>query len=348
MNRKNIQEEELKNAIAADYFDKFDCTKILGKIDFAVKVRRPQNAIEFNDEYLLWAEAKRENTDILAMLAQLVLTIGKARTFDEILPPPFLGCYDSEKIAFVPYSEIQDIFYQNDFNWNVAPSNHDTKEFRQVYSQIEKIIHNDIPWETYLFYFAKDKNDLRRFIRDNFIVGKSKTTKIKMDKNNFIIIYNKWLDTVKPTIAVNWDIAKKNGIIDGDFYLADLLSSENRTLKDNLFVILNKTQYELDRQINESGLFLSAKADFSDKQKAHAQFWAKYERPPLEMYWDYIMERRDLLVPQDVRERKGSFLRRKSGSNCRSNILPIFLAKTGRTNTLFGIVAQEQAICSPD
>lgn len=40
---------------------------------------------------------------------------------------------------------------------------------------------------------------------------------------------------------------------------------------------------------------------------AHTQFWNKYERPPKEAYWDYIIERRDLLVPQDVRERKGSF-----------------------------------------
>jgi hypothetical protein len=46
---------------------------------------------------------------------------------------------------------------------------------------------------------------------------------------------------------------------------------------------------------------------FNDKQKAHAQFWLKYERPPKEEYWDYLVERRDLLVPQDVRERKGSF-----------------------------------------
>ncbi|MDR1653705.1 MAG: hypothetical protein LBS01_08695, partial [Prevotellaceae bacterium] len=47
--------------------------------------------------------------------------------------------------------------------------------------------------------------------------------------------------------------------------------------------------------------------DFKDSQKAYIQFWAKYERPPLEDYWDYIIERRDLLVPQDVRELKGSF-----------------------------------------
>jgi hypothetical protein len=46
---------------------------------------------------------------------------------------------------------------------------------------------------------------------------------------------------------------------------------------------------------------------FQDNQKSHKQFWAKYERPPLEEYWDYIVDHRHLLVPQDIRERKGSF-----------------------------------------
>ncbi|MDR1554055.1 MAG: hypothetical protein LBS69_11435, partial [Prevotellaceae bacterium] len=278
MKRQNILEEEIKNAVAAEFFDKFDCTRILGKIDFAVKLRRPNNAIDFNDEYLLWAEAKQKPADILAMLAQLVLTIGKARTFDEILPPPFLGCYDSEKIAFVPYSEIQDIFYQNDFNWNVTLSNYDTKEFKQVYEQIKKIVENDIPWQTYLFYFEKDEQELRRFIRENFIVGKRETSKTRIDKNNFIIIYNKWLKTVKPTIAVKWEKAKARGIIAGDFYLADLLSAENKTLKEKLFVLLHGNYYEFDRIVDEDDIYNSKRAEFSDKQKAYNQFWAKYER----------------------------------------------------------------------
>jgi hypothetical protein len=54
-------------------------------------------------------------------------------------------------------------------------------------------------------------------------------------------------------------------------------------------------------------MFSSKRTDFTDKQVAHTQFWNKYDRPPKEEYWDYIVERRDLLVPQDVRERKGSF-----------------------------------------
>ena len=310
MKYSDILEEEIKNKVTHDFFQKFDCTKILGKIDFAVKVKRPAKAVDFHSEYLLWAEAKQKPTDILVMLTQLVLTIGKARTFDEILPPPFLGCYDNEKIAFIPYSEIQHIFYQNDFNWKVTSSNTETKEFRLIYEQIKKIVDTGIPWETYLFDFEKDEKELKRFIHENFIVNKGinpLAVKIRIDKNNFIIIYNKWLETVKPTIQVNWDIAKKNGIIDGDFYLADLLSAENITLKEKLFVLLKTDYYELDRKIDDTGFFNYKRAEFTDNQKAHTLFWAKYERPPLEEYWDYIIERRDLLVPQDVRERKGSF-----------------------------------------
>ena len=42
-------------------------------------------------------------------------------------------------------------------------------------------------------------------------------------------------------------------------------------------------------------------------KKAHHQFWNRYERPPKKDYWDYIVNRRDLIVPQDIRERKGSY-----------------------------------------
>jgi len=103
---QKIREEELKNKVAADFFAKYDCTDIIKDIDFAVKLKRPANALNFNDEYLLWAEAKAAISDILVMLTQLVLTIGKARTFNKILPPKFLGCFDCEKIAFIPSPDV--------------------------------------------------------------------------------------------------------------------------------------------------------------------------------------------------------------------------------------------------
>ncbi len=302
MKYHNIREEELKNKVAQDYFWLYDCTKIIGNVDFCVCMHQSQKEL-FEQESLLWAEAKKGSSDIYKSIVQLILTIGKARTFDKFLPPALLGAFDGEKIAFIPYNDIHEVFYINDFNWNVTPSNYDTKEFKLIHEKVKNVIDS----RALLFNFITDDKELKKFIKNNFIEGKLGLTKTKIDKNNFMVIYNKWLQTVKPSIAVNWEIAKKNGIIDGDFYLADLLSHENNTLKEKLFVLLRNDHYELDRKIDEAGMFSSKRTDFNDKQISHTQFWNKYDRPPKEEYWDYIVERRDLLVPQDVRERKGSF-----------------------------------------
>ncbi len=296
----NIREEELKNKIAEYYFWIYDNTQIIGNIDFCVSMHKNES---LEQESLLWAEAKKGKSNIYKSFVQLILTIGKSRTFDKYLPPSYLGAFDAEKIAFIPYNDIHEIFYLNDFNWNVTPSNHKSKEFKLLYKKVKNVLDKN----TLIFYYEKDEKELKKFIKNNFVIGKFGITKTQIDKNNFMIIYNKWLETIKSSIAVNWDIAKKNGIIDGDFYLADLLSRENMTLKEKLFVILKTKKYELNRHQDEYGAFTSSFVNFNDGQKAHNQFWNKYERPPKEEYWDYIIERRDLLVPQDVRERKGSF-----------------------------------------
>ncbi|WP_300507377.1 hypothetical protein [uncultured Duncaniella sp.] len=300
---QHIREEELKNKVAIDFFQSFDTTQILGNIDFCVAIPSKQPQL-FETEYLLWAEAKKGNkASIEESFVQLIITIGKARTFEHHLPPRFLGAFDTDKIAFIPYNDVLEVFYQNDFNWNVTPSDHSTKEFKLILSKVKEILNSDV----LIYNYTRDKKDLERFIKRNFIVGKTGVTKIRISKNNFVSIYQKWLLEVKPTIDVNWELAKKNGIIDADFYLADILSEHNVSLREKLFVLLRESYYELDRKTNDLGLFTSSKASFTDEQKAHAQFWNRYNRPPKREYWDYIVERRDLLVTPDVRERKGSF-----------------------------------------
>lgn len=299
---KTIREEELKNKVARDYFYSFDNTQIIEEIDFSIAPKK--EADKKDTEYFLWAEAKKGNkNDIYESFVQLILTIGKKRVFDKHLPPPFLGAFDAEKIAFIQYYKVLDVFNQNDFNWNVTPSDHESKEFKQLYNLVENTLKN----ESYIYKFDDDERELKEFIRVNFIAGKNSLSKVQIDKNNFVNIYSKWLNAVKESISVDWDRAKSFGIIDADFYLADLLSENNLTLKEKLYVILKTDHYELDRKIDDMGLASSKEAYFYDKQKAHNEFWKRYQRPPKSEYWDYIIERRDLLVPQDIRERKGSF-----------------------------------------
>lgn len=299
----NIQEEELKNKVAHDYFANYDSTQIIGKIDFCISV--PQDGAElYETESLLWAEAKSgTKKDIYESFVQLILTIGKARTFDQYLPPAFLGAFDAEKIAFLPYANIIEVFYQNDFNWNVTPSDHETKEFKLLYEQVKNSIERDV----LLYRFNTDDKELHKFIRSNFILGKSRLSKIRINKNNFTHVYQKWVKEVKSTINIDWNVAKSAGILDVDFYFADLLSKDNLTLKDKLFVLLKNDHYILDRRINDTGLKENKIAEFQDNGVAHAQFWNRYSRPPKREYWNFMIERRDMLVSQDVRERKGSY-----------------------------------------
>ena len=301
---KNIREEELKNKVGEDWFRQYNTTEIVGNIDFTAYHKKETKS---ERTPLLWAEAKTGDYDIAAMFVQLILTIGKARTFDKTLPPAFLGVFDYRKIAFVPYSVVQDIFYMNDFNWNVTPSNHDTKEFKLIQERIEKTLHE----KSHIYDFDKDEKELKHFVAHN-IATASEVNNIKIDKNNFIPIYLRWLEIIKPNIDVNWDELKKANILDSDFYLADLFVNDNDThtidddlsIRDNLFVVFQDKGYRIAKenlkQMFDATILIRSK-------EVYQQFWKRYKRPPLREFQDYIIERRDLLVPQDIRERKGAF-----------------------------------------
>ncbi len=306
MKYKNIREEELKNKVGVDFFTAFDTTKIVGNVDFCVTTPSPLGR-SGEGLSLLWAEAKKGDFDVYAMFAQLILTIGKERTFDKYLPPAFLGAFDGKKIAFVPYNAIVAIFSMNDFNWNVTPSNHETKEFGIIKAQIYKSLQEN----HYLYDFEKDEAELKFFIKNN-IAKATESGKIHIDKNNFVNIYLRWLEQLKPSINFDWVEGKKQNIQDSEFYLADLFVDDKGTsiidddtpVNDNLFVVFRNSHYEIAKE-NLKSLF-NASIEINDK-KAYEQFWKRYKRPPIEDIQQYIIERKDLLVPQDVRERKGAF-----------------------------------------
>ncbi len=287
----DILEEGLKIAVQKDWFPKFEY-KILGRVDFCI-CRGENN--------LLWGEAKRGTShDIYESFVQLIFTIKKENTYGSHLPPKYLGAFDAEKIAFVEYHKVMDIFTMNDFNWKVAPSDHSSAEFKVLQSRVQKVLEE----ENLLYYYDTNEAELKDFIKklNNVEAGKFQIT-----KNNFIHYFHEWEKEVKPTIGQNWENVRKKGYLESDFYLADLLSENNVTLKEKLTILLKSDYYIYNGEKDDTGGTLFKKIDFNDNQKAHHQFWAKYERPPKEEYWEYIVSRRDLLVPVDVRERKGSF-----------------------------------------
>ncbi|HEC1874716.1 TPA: hypothetical protein R1803_001346 [Campylobacter jejuni] len=288
-----LSEEPLKSKIKDLYFSKFNYVGT--KIDFCIT----QNLGLLGEVNLLWAEAKQGKSELKKSFVQLVLTIGKYKFYTE-QTPNLLCAFDAEKIAFLPFSSLQEIFYQNDIDFSVTPSNHKSEQFLKLLKKLDSILNT-----AQIFYYEKNDEELKNFIKEN--LTSENISKFKIDKNNFVSIYHKWNKMVKDTISIDWNLAKESGIIDADFYLADLLSNENETISQNLFAILKKDYYEFNKTKSHLGSIINERTSFKDNQKAHHEFWSLYERPPRKEFWDYIIKRRDLLVDQDIRERKGAF-----------------------------------------
>ena len=93
---QRLLEEELKNKVAADWFAAYDTTRIIGKVDFCVAIPATELGL-YEAENALWAEAKAGvRKDIHESFVQLILTIGRARTFDvrhgvTVAPEPEFG-----------------------------------------------------------------------------------------------------------------------------------------------------------------------------------------------------------------------------------------------------------------
>ena len=196
----------------------------------------------------------------------------------------------------------------NDFNRNVTPSNHDTKEFKLVYDRIVETLDK----QTMIFDYEKDEDKLRYFIKNWFWLSRT-DAKIRINKNNFLPIYLRRLQFVKPLIDIkNRDDLKKNNILDSDFFLADLFVDDRNTInvnddesvKSDLFVMFENGWYKISKD-NMNSMF-DAIIQIRNKTQ-YELFWKNYKRPPSKQYQEYIILRRDLLVPQDIRERKWAF-----------------------------------------
>ncbi|MBH0296774.1 hypothetical protein I6945_06930 [Helicobacter pylori] len=294
----NLNEEPLKAQIKAEFFKDKKFLYSGDKIDFMLSYKHSNATLP-----ILWGEAKRGDFDDLdKAFTQLLLTIGKHRLYTHHTPP-YLCAFNAFKIEFIAFDDtITSFFYKSDIDFSIPPSNHNTEGFKHALDAFKAMCkpHKSV------FDFKTQSQECKEFIKKH-LNSSHLLSKIQIDKNNFFTIYQKWLEIVKPTIDINWEVAKTKDILDADYYLADLLSDGDKTIIEKLQTILSSSYYKLNRGMNELGKMDFMEVGFTDNQQAHQEFWSVYERPPKLEFQASILERRDLLVPSDVRERKGAY-----------------------------------------
>ncbi len=294
----NLNEETLKIQIKAEFFKDKKFLYSGDKIDFMLSYKHPNAILP-----ILWGEAKRGNSgDLDKAFTQLLLTIGKHRLYTHHTPP-YLCAFDAFRMEFIAFDDaITSFFHQSDINFSITPSNHNTEGFKHALNAFKAMCKS----HKFVFNFKTQSQECKEFIENN-LNSSHLLNKIQIDKSNFFTIYQKWFEAVKPTIDIDWEVAKTKGILDADYYLADLLSDGDKTIIEKLQTILSSSYYKLKRGVNELGKIDFMEIGFTDGQQAHQEFWRIYERPPKVEFQAFILERRDLLVPSDVRERKGAF-----------------------------------------
>ncbi|GHS35424.1 hypothetical protein VN1156_13870 [Helicobacter pylori] len=294
----SLNEETLKIQIKAEFFKDKKFLYSGGKIDFMLSYKHPNATLP-----ILWGEAKKGNFDDLdKAFTQLLLTIGKHKFYTNHTPP-YLCAFDAFRMEFIAFDDtITNFFYKSGINFSITPSNHNTEGFKHALDAFKTMSKS----HKFVFDFKTQSQECKEFIENN-LNSSHLLNKIQIDKNNFFTIYQKWFEAVKPTIDIDWEVAKTKGILDADYYLADLLSDGDKTIIEKLQTILSSSYYKLKRGVNELGKIDFMEVGFTDGQQAHQEFWSIYERPPKVEFQAFILERCDLLVPSDVRERKGAF-----------------------------------------
>ncbi|GAA9791744.1 hypothetical protein VN0370_14030 [Helicobacter pylori] len=294
----SLNEETLKIQIKAEFFKDKKFLYSGDKIDFMLSYKYPNATLP-----ILWGEAKKGNFDDLdKAFTQLLLTIGKHKLYTHHTPP-YLCAFDAFRMEFIAFDDtITNFFYKSDIDFSITPSNHNTEGFKHALDAFKAKCKS----HKWVFNFKTQSQECKEFIENN-LNSSHLPNKIQIDKNNFFTIYQKWFEAVKPTIDIDWEVAKTKGILDADYYLADLLSDGDKTIIEKLQTILSSSYYKLKRGVNELGKIDFMEVGFTDGQQAHQEFWNIYERPPKVEFQAFILERRDLLVPSDVRERKGAF-----------------------------------------
>ncbi len=295
-----IREGEVINRVREDWFDKYDTVRQIKDVDFSVY--EPEELSLLSEPYpYLWAEAKKGNiTDMEDNLVQLALTIGKHRLYTQMVQPVLIAAFDAEKICFLEYERIMALFSEPWIDWKLTPSDHTSEHFQRAKRFLQESLSHRMT-----FNWITDAKELRGFIRTNFTRKNRNAKKIEINRTSFVSVYFKWCEKVKPSIAVDWSMLAKYGVYDRDFYLADLISKDGKTLRDNLIVTLNIDSYKMRKDIEGMGFF--ADVFFKDKQKAYNLFWNNYKRPPKKEYQKYILDRADLLVPEDKRAYDGAY-----------------------------------------
>jgi len=219
------------------------------------------------------------------MFTQLLHYVQQALNKGEYIPP-FLVVMDTQKAAIMKTADALPLLSnkKQPIKWGKSASGY-TQEALDVVSAY-------IGTHFVSFKIQTHEEEFISTIKNAIKKGDIIRTQITPD--NLKQVFDRWVSMIGMEIK---GVAKEDYAL---LFFADIMSDGTVSTHDNLpaqllhkgtspVFMLGSTVYELG---NKEG---------------YRQFWAIYHRPPKSEYRDYLLERRDTLIPLDERSFKGAF-----------------------------------------
>jgi hypothetical protein len=232
----------------------------------------------------IWFEAKDTGKhSSYAMFTQLLHYVQAALNKGETVPP-FLAVIDTEKAALMKSADVLPFLAKKTIKWGKSASQYTQDALDEISAHIGTHFVS--------FRMATHEDEFIATVKAAIKSGDIIRTQITPD--NLKQVFDKWVAMVGREIT---------GVSEDDYallFFADIMHDGTVATHANLpAALLHKDGapvFSLSGRLFELG-----------NKEGYRQFWAIYHKPPKSEYRDYLLERRDSLIPLDERSFKGAF-----------------------------------------
>ncbi|MBX9869584.1 MAG: hypothetical protein K2X63_07295 [Burkholderiaceae bacterium] len=232
----------------------------------------------------IWFEAKDTGRhSSYAMFTQLLHYVQVALNTGETVPP-LLAVIDTEKAALMKSTDVLPFLSKKTIKWGKSASQYTQEALDEISAHIGTHFVS--------FKISTHEDEFISTVKTAIKTGDIIRTPITPD--NLKQVFDKWVAMVGREI---------NGVTAEDYallFFADIMHDGTVSTHANL-------PAELLHKNGAPVFSLGGKMYELGSKEGYRQFWAIYHKPPKSEYRDYLLERRDSLIPLDERSFKGAY-----------------------------------------
>jgi hypothetical protein len=233
----------------------------------------------------IWFEAKDTSKhSTYKIFTQLLYYVNQALTKGEYIPP-FLCVIDTQKAAIMKCEDIISFLKKQTIkDWGKSPSQASQEALDAISAHIG----------THFVSFKIETHEEEFISTIKNAIKKGDIIRTPITPDNLKQVFDKWVVMIGREIE---------GVKDEDFallFFADIMHDGTVSTHENL-------PAELMHKDGSPVFLLNGKVYKLGNKEGYRQFWTIYHKPPKAEYRNYLLERRDSLIPLDERSFKGAY-----------------------------------------